>query len=328
MATSATGQYLVACASEYIVVSTSFGETWDYTELPCAFNPNSVVGSFAMSSNGSYIVAASQGYPVYVSSSYGVHWSTTSLKSGNYYYTTCSSSGQYFYTSFGLLAASSNYGVLWNVIPENSTFSIYPIVASSNGQNLAAVIQTVTANTLNQTIWVSYNYARNWTLLDAPAIKYEDNNYWTSLAMDSTGAYIFASQNNGTVYIIHQTFPTQTPTRFPTQSPSYINGHPTPVPSVSPTLTVNVQVNNVISGTTYAQYQNAVSAYIDTITQTIVNSTNQGLRNLGSTGYLSESNIFYLTVQPTPSAANRRVLTSSASIQVTYNIQSSMVIFY
>lgn len=230
--TSATGEFVVAVSSNFvegIIVSSSYGKSWNSTTGP----PSSALwSSVAMSSSGQYIVAVQTTYAAYVSTSWGVSWAATSLN--GYGYATISSTGQYFYLSNGVITVSSNYGYNWNVITENTyTFSVVQLVTSSNGQNLVAVVQTTqTDGKLNQNLWVSYNFAANWTMLDAPAVNYPYN-YWTSLAMDSTGAYIFASQYNGTVYTFDQILP---PTNSPTPSPTYVPGSPTPTPSVSPTL--------------------------------------------------------------------------------------------
>jgi len=86
------------------------------------------------------------------------------------------------------------------------------------------------------------------------------------------------------------------------------------------TWAVNIQVNSIISGISYIDYQNYQNVYKKTITNTILNSTNT---MLGSKGNIIASNIFNLTVHPKSLS-----ITSSPSVEVTYNIQSSAVSVY
>jgi len=342
---SAQNGKIIVSFSYNLYISSNYGTTFK------SLNVTNCCTAAAISSNGSYILYSGPvnmttlTYPLYVSSNYGSSFTVFhGLIASPYVSIITSASGQIMlvYSTGITFYVSSNYGQSFTSIsnyPGNcnsmicdisctmilciTTEYIYKSIntgltfsqtgfpynggnwltasLSSSGQYGAAIYQQANGY---YNIYTSSDFGNNWDISNAPtgnaAIE------WKSISISPTGTYIAAGQWVGYIYTSVQTFPVSSPTNMPSPTTS---------------LTVNVQVNNFISGTSYAQYQSSVNAYIDTITQTIVNSTNIELKKLGNAGYLTESNIFYLTVQP---ASSRRLLLTS-SVQVTYNIQSSMV---
>ena len=134
-----------------------------------------------MSSTGQY-----QCIDSYISTNYGVNWSSSSYNFIEY-----SSTGQFQISGNGYL--SNNSGMTWTSLPNYPT--INRLSASSTGQYITGIRNTSDSST--QYIYISSNYGNNWTKILHP-----DNKSYTSVAISSTGQYqiVCETTNNG-VYV-------------------------------------------------------------------------------------------------------------------------------
>jgi hypothetical protein len=98
------------------------------------------------------------------------------------------------------------------------------------------------------------------------------------------------------------------------------------VPTIDPQSSqVDVFVVYTINGPSYSDYQNSKTLYSSTLTLAIINATNNALKLMGVDGYVSSSNLVGLIILP-PIQTLSSSITPVSSIQVSYTIQSSMVI--
>ena len=231
--------------------------------------------SIASSSTGQYVVVGGT-TGCYVSSSYGLDWSSTQLY-GNWIDIAISSSGQYMSiaNSMGLLYVSTSYGQKWS----ETTLNEYETVAiSSNAQYFYAssadysytsnvvlsysttfgslwkqlpyeyhdyIIKVIATSSDGQNIVAVFEYAYVNQSIQA-SFNYGLN--WTQLNAPS----IVYPYNTWTALSLDATghFLTASqyngsiytlvvpvpPTSSPTQTPTYTVGNPTPIPSQTPTL--------------------------------------------------------------------------------------------
>ena len=144
MASSSTGQYLVAAAStnlDYVFTSSDFGSTWTQQAAAGARYWSGV----ASDSTGQYIVATAHNMGrIYTSSNYGVSWTVRAF-SAQWSWVVSSSSGQYLAAVYsndgsngygGYVCTSSNYGASWT--SQVGTGIIYPwsLGSDSSGKYL------------------------------------------------------------------------------------------------------------------------------------------------------------------------------------------------
>ena len=97
----------------------------------------------------------------------------------------------------GGIYTSTSGGSMW-ALTSAPTSRWVSIKSDSTGQYLAAV-QGYNSES-GSGIYVSTNYGSEWSLTSAPLATTNNQWRWSSVAIDGTGQYLAATQENGRVY--------------------------------------------------------------------------------------------------------------------------------
>lgn len=221
-AMSADGTALFAAVnSGYIYLSTNFGSTWstvsssqDWLSIACSSDATRLVGgtssgyiytylggvqqtsyhpaipieSVASSANGSYLLAASYGGQLYMSSNAGSSWAAVgSLGSAKWDAVALSADGSKMAAAIsnGTIYVSSNYGASWQ--SHGPTGNWVSIASSSDGSKLVAVAS-------QGGIYTSSNWGNTWTLETNDHASATAN--WSCVASSASGNVLAAGINN------------------------------------------------------------------------------------------------------------------------------------
>jgi hypothetical protein len=162
--------------------------------------------SISMSGDGKYALAGSLQYEtktgggIYLSTDQGATWTKTTAPSDNIYWAgvAVSQNGDYMYATEynyengkqslpSYVYYSYDFGVSWttaNLPPLGSNFTFSTLVSTRTGDMQFAVVDTYT-------IYLGYNYGKNWTLLSP------NDGPWLGLACSGNGQYVAATAENG-----------------------------------------------------------------------------------------------------------------------------------
>ena len=163
------GKYMLLASSNYMYLSSDFGQSWTYMMYSPEFS------DLAISASGQYmLVAARDENGQKYSSNYGQTWS--SLPRHNYQTSprkcAISASGQYqLFSSDRTLHLSSNFGQTWtdsriSFIDNDVFVTITDIEISASGQYIAysyIIKDTYYGDALGGGIMWSSNYGQTWT---------------------------------------------------------------------------------------------------------------------------------------------------------------------
>jgi hypothetical protein len=188
---SSTGQYQTT-NGEYIFTSSDYGANW--TSRDSSRNWSGRINGVAISSTGQYQTMLAEESPpastIYTSSNYGVTWTP---RGGNHCMGVAMSSNAQYQTAacynagtgdgYGRIYVSTDYGATWN---EKTSMKVsgrfyYAIAMSSSGQ-----YQTIATANSTGTLYTSSDYGATWVSRDS-------SRSWSSMNMDSTGQYQFAT---------------------------------------------------------------------------------------------------------------------------------------
>lgn len=181
--------------------------TWSIkTTLPTASNWSSIT----QTATGQYILASQNTGSLYLSSNYGASdswatiktipsngaWVSTSMSSdARYMLATTNGGGVYISPYYG--ASGSWVQVQTTVLPTAGNYMNSTM--SSNGQYM------MVANNASGGLYIStaYGASGSWGIVSSvnPYSGLPTNTQWSGLAMSSTGQYMFAAQNPGSVYM-------------------------------------------------------------------------------------------------------------------------------
>jgi hypothetical protein len=135
VAVSGNGQYMAYQYSNVVYLSSTYGQTWTALSLASA-------GSIAMSYTGQYIAIQYYNTGIYISSNYGVFFSTNTTPTSIYNSVSMSSSGQYIFLnsySNGTIYTSINYGSTFSIPATTGFANMYGSGISGSGQYQLAV---------------------------------------------------------------------------------------------------------------------------------------------------------------------------------------------
>jgi hypothetical protein len=136
----------------------------------------------AVSASGQYQTAGAYNGFLYISSNYGVTWTSTAA-SRSWYGVAVSASGQYqtavvYSGTVGYIYISTNYGATW-AQQTNTPQQWQAVAMSASGQYQTAVVYSGTVGY----IYISTNYGATW----APQTTTPQN--WQAVAMSASGQY-------------------------------------------------------------------------------------------------------------------------------------------
>ncbi len=219
VASSAPGDKLVAAASArtdvggpraLISTSTNSGATWTSNNVPGAYEP--YWQSVASSADGTRLVAAASGLPIYTSADAGTTWIASSSPAEYWSSVASSADGRRLVASSTYAAGiyiSTNSGAAWGLTsaPSNNWVSV---ASSADGTKLAAA-----AN--GASIYTSPDSGATWIATSAPVTN------WAAIASSADGARLFAANGGGVrghadfagLIYTSQTIPTPTLTIAP-----------------------------------------------------------------------------------------------------------------
>ena len=199
---SASGQYIIAIAGNYIVspiyTSSNNGTTWVASSIQKQWEIICISGSGKVMAASSYerneIVTTddfqtdySIRYYIYVSTNYGNTWTRSNAPSANTWSSIASNyQGSILIASTSVinsqLLQSTNGGLNWTVISTSPSQSWNSIVVSLVGQNVTAL--TYSNNSNSYMIYTSSNYGSGWNKV------LETTNYLGYLTVSSSGKII------------------------------------------------------------------------------------------------------------------------------------------
>ena len=136
-AISGTGQYMSYIYNDVAYLSSTYGQSWSTLSLASA-------AGVAISYSGQYIVIGYGSLGVYVSSNYGVSFSTNTTPVSPFNIS-MSSSGQYVFInrySNGTIYLSTNYGATFSIVTTTNFANMYASAISGSGQYQMAVCTT------------------------------------------------------------------------------------------------------------------------------------------------------------------------------------------
>jgi hypothetical protein len=184
---SRDGQYIFSALGGYVRVSSNAGST--FTTVTATSDAQYCYASLASSHNGQYVLLSggnrvggnNTSKTLYISSNYGVSFSSVSGTNGNWSGICASSTGQYMAGCRlgGNIFTSSNYGVSW--ISRASSANWHGICCSADGQVLFAI------DHLNGYVWKSVDYGENWTQITASGQR-----DWVSIKCSDDGLKVIA----------------------------------------------------------------------------------------------------------------------------------------
>jgi hypothetical protein len=135
IAVSGNGQYMAYQYPNTVYLSSTYGQTWTALSLTSP-------GSIAMSYTGQYIAIQYSNTGIYISSNYGVTFSTNTTPTSIYNSVSMSSSGQYIFLnsySNGTIYTSTNYGSTFSIATTTNYGNMYGSGISGSGQYQLAV---------------------------------------------------------------------------------------------------------------------------------------------------------------------------------------------
>lgn len=182
LAVSDNGQYII-CGTATPSLSNDYGKTWHDISAG-----NGRVVSCAISGSGQYLLLATSGDFVYVSTDFGNSW-TQKVSSAYGYWCVISKDGQYQaitdYTSHKIWL-SSDYGANWNAVISDTSAYI-SLSMSDSGQHLLASGQSQSGVYF---IKYSSDYGVTWNIINHDALPM----YQTAISQD--GSIFFATRSN------------------------------------------------------------------------------------------------------------------------------------
>jgi hypothetical protein len=187
---SSSGQYLAAVVyNGSISTSSNYGGSWT-TRIGGSWH------FIASSSSGQYLAASFNGAgKIYISSDYGVTWTTTndSPSTAAWNSIAFSSTGQYLaaVTNGNGIWRSTNYGANWgqltNGLPAAVGTTWRGVASSSDGSRLAAVVNN------SGSIYTSSDSGGSWSNTNNAGSR-----TWYAIASSSTGQYLAACARGAT----------------------------------------------------------------------------------------------------------------------------------
>jgi len=190
-------RYALAGTGTNLYKSINGGANWSNVSY---FNGNDI-GVVCVSSTGQYMLVSA--YPLenntetlYLSSDYGISWSSIASTTSGFSSFDISDNGQYivYVIVNGQLYISNNYGSSFSTSGSPGVTNWRSVAISSNGQYITAV-------SFGNAIWVSSNYGASYTS------KSYSPNHWAAVVISSSGQYqvaggdtIYRSTNYGSTW--------------------------------------------------------------------------------------------------------------------------------
>jgi hypothetical protein len=147
-----------------------------------------------MSASGQYCIATVNAGAIYISSNYGVTWTSTTRSVTSQARCAISGSGQYMIACSGVgggaapIYLSNNYGSTW--ISVGPTLVWYSCAMSTSGQYMYAGTSSATA------VYVSSNYGQTWT----PVTVHSSATQSFSIVCSASGQYVCTTDTSQYIY--------------------------------------------------------------------------------------------------------------------------------
>jgi hypothetical protein len=232
---SGTGQYMLYVYNSVSYLSSTYGQTWSALSLASP-------GAIAISYSGQYIVISNGSSGVYISSNYGVSFSTNTTPTSSFYIS-MTSSGQYVFINTynnGTIYLSTNYGATFSTVTTTNFANMYASGISGSGQYQMAVCTTSGFVYTSATpIYIPGNVGIGTT--NPTAVLHVIGNI-------NTSGNIIATNFASTDFIIGNVGTAYVPGKWLTLNLNYVNGsYPTSGNSITNSLSIGANFTNSLS---------------------------------------------------------------------------------